>query len=123
MRFRKLVFVVITLGSCGFAVGAGTMLLEDLDPVFKSNPVLYQTLTQAFDLWDRAPATGHDTSRATDKNPPWMLYGKPKGATIFQSLGVRGRDTLRHYLYRNSPWNEPSPEESTDAFMEILLVN
>ncbi|SRR6266852_1064949 len=80
MRFRKLVFVVITLASCGFAVGAGTMLLEDLDPVFKSNPVLYQTLTQAFDLWDRASATGHDTSRATDKNPPWMLYGKPKGS-------------------------------------------
>jgi hypothetical protein len=55
------------------------MLLEDLDAVFETNPVLYQTLRQAFDLWDRAEATGPDTSKATDKNPPWVLYGKPKG--------------------------------------------
>jgi hypothetical protein len=81
MKFRNFVFVAITFASCGFALGAGTMLLEDLDPVFNTNPVLHQTLLQAFDLWDRASATGRDSTRATDKNPPWMLYGKPKGAS------------------------------------------
>jgi hypothetical protein len=75
--FYFIIFLI--LGWSRPAFGAGTMLLEDLDSVFQTNPVLHQTLLQAFDLWDRAEATGRDTSRATDKNPPWVLYGKPKG--------------------------------------------
>ncbi len=65
---------------CHSARAAGTMLLEDLDEVFRSNTALHKTLTDAFTLHDRASATGKDTTRATDRNPPFLLFAKPKDA-------------------------------------------
>jgi hypothetical protein len=81
MNRKFLALLAASIWWSSFSSAAGTMLLEDLDYVFKTNPTLHKTLLDALDLWDRAMATGPDTSRATDKNPPWMLYGRPKGAS------------------------------------------
>ncbi len=129
--FYFIIFLI--LGWSRPAFGAGTMLLEDLDSVFQTNPVLHQTLLQAFDLWDRAEAPDVILQERLTKIRLgfFTVNRKARPVVTHCELSCNLSRTVGQGI-RNSPacalqrsirnWQNSSARQSSSQFVELSLL-